>query len=128
MKLKFTYLALLLALPTLAGCLAAAVGVATIVVAEEHIDNATHIIVPRTVEMSWATAKSTLSEMSTEPLEVDDSLRALIADYDNSQVVVEVKRRSMQSAELIVSARKYGFHNSDIVNVVVSRIEKNLGL
>lgn len=128
MKFKLTYLALLLALPTLGGCLAAAVGVATIVVAEEHIDNSTHIIVPRTVDLTWATAKSTMSQMSTEPLEVDDSLRALVAEYDNSQVVIEVKRRSLQSAELIVSARKYGFHNADIVELVVARIERNLGL
>lgn len=119
-------LALLLALVT-PGC-AALLGIgAGVVISQDMMDNNTYVAqLKEDVNVAWTVAKSSLSQQSDKPIEVDEDLRVATATIDDALVTVSVEAYDMNLTRMLVSAKKYGVSNGEIAEMVFNRILNNL--
>ena len=110
----------------LSGCLAVAAGAVGIVVSQEFIDNAHVSYFKQDSAQVWATVKSTLSHMSTEPVDTDEDLKAAKARIDNAIVMVQVETYDVGETRVRVAAKKLMVYSGEIAEEVLRKIRRNL--
>ena len=119
-------LSLLLALPLLAGCVVATVGLTTAVASQEFVDNATVAFLKEDHHVVWDQAKRTLAYLSLDPIEVEEAERAARANVDGAKVTLHVEIFDVNETKLSVGARKWGFYDNDAAEAVLERIKDDL--
>jgi hypothetical protein len=122
---KFVFLLLLLA-PTLPGCAVAAIAaVSGAVVVSSVSKNATTSIIERRTSIVWASVKSTLAEMSDQPVAtLEDEMQAT-ATIDNHTVVVTVKAFDLEKSQVFIDATEFGLPSSAMAQEVMGRISRD---
>lgn len=124
MKRLLTCLALCSALT---GCWVVAVGGATALVTSEFADNAKVAYIDnQNVDIVWASAKLSLSEMASDPITVRDDLRAARANVDDALITMQVETHSVSQVKLSVAARKLGIYTGEIADIVLHRLIDDL--
>lgn len=130
MKIRTAGLLALTALaPTLSGCWAVAVGASSALITSEFADTSMVFLVEgHSAREVWSSARTTLSQMASEPITLDEDLRAARGRYDGNVVTIAVSTHAIDVVELRVQARKLGFVNGEITKLVGDRIVRDLGL
>ena len=119
-------LAFVLALFT-PGCVALLGLGAGVVISQDMLDNSTFVAqLKDEVNLTWAEAKSSLSQQASQPIDVDEDLRAATGIVDDAKVTISVEAYDMNRTRLIVSAKKFGVANGKIAEMVFNRILKQL--
>jgi hypothetical protein len=102
-------LASLLALPLISGCAAVAVGaIGSLMISNEVTAN--HIVEARLnadVSKVWPTVRTTLSDKSLQPIELDDNIRQAKAKIDSAWVTVTCEAYDLDKTVMKVRAAKY---------------------
>ena len=115
-----------LALAVSAGCAAAAIVGTSVIITEEFQDNALTATIEEDVDVVWASAKSSLANMTTALIHWDDDHRAARTRIDNAVVVVEVRNWDVDETQLRVAAKKVLVYNHELAQIVQRRIVKDL--
>jgi hypothetical protein len=110
-------------LPSCAG--AAVVGTA-IVVNDEFVDNAQSVIVHAEVDRVFATARSTLSHMTSDLLDVDPDLRTIKTFVDGAEVLVQVETYDVGQTRVRVAAKRYLVYSDEVATNVRDGIVRDL--
>ena len=110
-------------LPSCAG--AAVVGTA-IVVNDEFVDNSQSVIVHVDVDHVFATAKSTLSHMTSDLLDVDADLRTIKTFVDGAEVLVQVETYDVGQTRIRVAAKRYLVYSDEVATNVRDGIVRDL--
>jgi hypothetical protein len=121
----------LLALTTLAAtglgaCAPIAVVGTAILVNDEFVDNAQTVIVPYEVDYVWKSARSTLSHMTSDLLDVDNDLRAIKTFVDGAEVIVQVETFDVGQTRIRVAAKRYLVYSDEVAVNVRNRIDLDL--
>ncbi len=122
-------LTLLCLAPLLHGCVVAGAGLVAggVLISQEVLDQATYVArLDVDVNRTWATTKTTLSHMSTKPIDTDEQLRSAKADVDGGVATVSVETYDLNRSVLKVSAKKYGVTNGALAQSVYDRILNEL--
>ena len=122
-------LAVLILAPLFQGCVAAGVGLVAggVLLGQEVLDQSTYVArLDVDVNTTWSTTKTTLSHMSTKPIDTDEQLRSATADIDSGSVVASVETYDLNRSVLKVSAKKYGVVNGALAKSVYDRILNDL--
>ena len=122
------FLAVLLTLPTLPGCLAAAVGAgAGLIASQELMDNNAYVSrLNKDVRKVWPVVKTFMSDASLELIEVDEEVRLAKAKIDGASVTVSVEAYDLDKTIMRVSARKYGLNDGELARLIMERIHRRL--
>lgn len=107
-------------------CAPMAVVGAAIIVNDEFAQNAQTVIVPFDVDTVWAKAKSTLSHMTSDLLDVDNDLRAVKTYVDSAEVIVQVETYDVGQTRIRVAAKRYLIYSDDVATNVRDRIDRDL--
>jgi hypothetical protein len=75
---------------------------------------------------TWAQAKTTLSKRSTQPVDVDEAHRKIVADIDTVTVTATVETYDVNESVLRVSAKKYGFADNEMAKMMFDRITEDI--
>lgn len=121
--------AALLAAGLLAGaqsCAPVAVVGTAILVNDEFVENAQTVIVPYEVTEVWSSAKSTLSHMTSDLLDVDNDLRAVKTYVDGAEVIVQVETYDVGQTRIRVAAKRYLVYSDEVATNVRNRIDRDL--
>ena len=119
---KILFPCLLLA-PMFSGCAAIAGGASSVFVADQLLDNNSYVAeVAVDSRELWASAKTTLSYLSTRVIDVDDDLRTAKASYDQGTVYVQVETFDVGRSTLRVRATKFGLNAGELAREVQRRI------
>lgn len=111
----------------LSGCVVAAVGLTAAVVSHEFTNNAQLAFMQEDHRIVWAQVKLTLNDLAPEPVEIDDELQAARCTIDSAAVTVYVEIFDVGETKLSVTARKWGFYDSDTASSIITRIKRDLG-
>ncbi len=103
----------------------AVVGTA-ILVNDEFVDNAQTVIVPHDVDYVWKSARSTLSHMTSDLLDVDNDLRAIKTFVDGAEVIVQVETFDVGQTRIRVAAKRYLVYSDEVAVNVRNRIDRDL--
>jgi hypothetical protein len=118
--------ALLLLAPLFHGCFAAgvaAVGAGAVLISQDVIDSTTYTArLDVEINRTWTTTKTTLSHMSTKPIDTDEELRSAKAEIDGGTVTVSVETYDLNRSVLKVSAKKYGVAHGELAKTVYDKI------
>ncbi len=119
-------LAALLSVPFLSGCAVVAGGVAGGLVANETMDSSVFVgQLTNNADITWATAKVALSNMSLKPIAYDNEGRRA-AEIDDAKVTVEVFTYDMNRSEIRVSAKRWYGSDGKIAKMVFDKIVADL--
>ncbi|QDV07588.1 hypothetical protein Poly30_31140 [Planctomycetes bacterium Poly30] len=110
----------------LGGCAPMAVVGTAILVNDEFVDNAQTVIVPHDVDVVWTGAKSTLSHMTSDLLDVDNDLRAIKTYVDGAEVIVQVETYDVGQTRIRVAAKRYLVYSDEVAINVRNRIDRDL--
>ena len=111
----------------LGGCWAVAVGAGSILIGQQVMDNNTYVAqLEAEPHLVWATTKSSLSHMTTDPIHTDEDLREAKGTYEGSKVVVQVETFDIGKSTIRVSASKFGVAQGETAQKVLNRILKDL--
>jgi hypothetical protein len=127
--MRKSILALLSLAPLFQSCVAAGVGLVAggVLLSQDVIDSTTYTArLDVEVNRTWATAKTTLSHMSTKPIDTDEQLRSAKADIDGGTVTVSVETYDLNRSTIKVSAKKYGVANGELAKSVYDKILNEL--
>jgi hypothetical protein len=127
--MRKTILALLFLAPLFHGCVAAGVGLVAggVLLSQDVIDSTTYTArLDVDVNRTWTTAKTTLSHMSTKPIDTDEQLRTAKADIDGGMVSVGVETYDLNRSTIRVSAKKFGVSNGELAKSVYEKILNEL--
>lgn len=119
-------LALLATLPLFGSCAVAALSAGVVIGSQEFTENASLAFLEETPEDVWSACKQTLERRSLDEIEIDEAEMALRANIDGSVVTAQVTRFDATQSKLAITARKWGFYDSDEANAVISLIKKEL--
>jgi len=120
-------LAAFLLVPLASSCAAvAAVGAGVLVGQQVLPDNVYVGQLSTDANRTWAQTKTTLSHMSTKPIDANNELRRAIADVDGAKCTVVVETYDLNRSQIRVSATKFGFAASESARVVFERITADL--
>ncbi len=108
-------------------CATAAVAGTAILVNEEFVDNSQSVIVPYDVEYVWAAAKSTLSHMTSDLLDVDPDLRTIQTYIDGAQVTVQIQTFDVGQTRIRVAAKRYLVYSDEVAVSVRDGMVRDLG-
>ncbi|MFT5733371.1 MAG: hypothetical protein ACJA2W_002893 [Planctomycetota bacterium] len=111
---------------SLTGCAPIAVVGTAILVNDDFVDNAQTVIVPYEVDLVWAKARSTLSHMTSDLIDVDNDLRAMKTFVDGAEVVVQVETYDVGQTLIRVAARRYLVYSNEVAVNVRNRIDLDL--
>jgi hypothetical protein len=119
-------LTLLLALAP--ACAPLVIGGGAILVSQSAIEDATYVVQVKVgVELSWASAKTTLSHLSLKPIDTDDEARKAVAEIDNSKVTVTVEAYDLEQSMITVSAMtNYGIRDAATASMVKDKLLTDL--
>lgn len=123
--MRKSILTLLFLAPLFHGCVAAGVGLVAggVLLSQDVIDSTTYTArLDVDVNRTWATAKTTLSHMSTKPIDTDEQLRSAKADVDGGTVTVSVETYDLNRSTIKVSGKKYGVANGELAKSVYDKI------
>ena len=95
-------------------CATAAVAGTAVLVNEEFVDNSQSVIVPYDVEYVWAAAKSTISHMTSDLLDVDPDLRTIQTYIDGAQVTVQIQTFDVGQTRIRVAAKRYLVYSDEV--------------
>lgn len=127
LRLASLGLAALLSIPLASSCVAvAAVGAGVLIGQQVLPDNVYVGQLSTDASRTWAQVKTTLSHMSTKPIDANNELRRAIADVDGSKVTVVAETYDLNRSQIRVSATKFGFSSSETARVVFERITQDL--
>jgi hypothetical protein len=108
------------------GCIVAAVGTG-VVVGEVMFEDNTYIgHINSEAGRTWAQVKTTLSKRSTQPVDVDETRRKIVADVDGVSVTASVETYDVNVSVLKVSAKKYGFADNEMAKMMFDRITEDI--
>lgn len=120
-------LAALLSVPFLSGCAVVAGAAAGGVIANETMDSSVFVgQLTNNADMTWATAKVSLSNMSLKPIAYDNEGRSATAEIDDAKVKVEVFTYDMNKSEIRVSAKRWYGSDGKIAKMVFDKIVADL--
>ena len=108
------------------GCAPMAVVGTAILVNDEFVDNAQTVIVPYEVDLVWAKARSTLSHMTSDLIDVDNDLRAMKTFVDGAEVIVQVETYDVGQTLIRVAAKRYLVYSDEVAANVRNRIDRDL--
>ncbi|MFN0008721.1 MAG: hypothetical protein ACKVXR_12535 [Planctomycetota bacterium] len=109
--------------PLFSGCVAAAAGVAGILISQDVLDNNIYVAtIDRGADDVWTSTKIALNKASLKPIDVEDDVRQAVATIDDAKVTVNVETYDLNRSTLRVSARKYGVNNGEIAKMVYDKI------
>ena len=118
------------ALPVLltgSSCAPVAVVGTTIVLNEEFTEKSRSKIVADDVELVWASAKSSMSHMTDDLLDVDGDLKAIRTFVDGAEVTVRVQTFDVGQTMISVYARRYLVFSDEVAGNVLHSIVRDLG-
>ncbi len=75
---------------------------------------------------TWAQTKTTLSHRSSQPVDVDEAHRKIVADIDSVTVTASVETYDVNVSVLRVSAKKYGFADNEMAKMMFDRITEDI--
>ena len=110
----------------LPACAPVAVAGTAIVVNEEFVDMAQTTTVPYDVEYVWASAKSSLSHMTSDLLDIDSDLRTIQTYVDGAQVLVQVETYDVGQTRIRVAAKRYLVYSDEVASSVRDGIVRDL--
>ncbi len=117
----------LLLVPVASSCAAVVAVGAGVIVGQQVLDDDVYVGQLTTdASRTWAQTKTTLSHMSTKPIDANNELRRAIADVDGAKCTVVVETYDLNRSQIRVSATKYGFSASETARVVFERITQDL--
>jgi len=120
-------LASLVLVPIASSCAAVAVLGAGVLVGQQVLDDNVYVGQLTTdASRTWAQTKTSLSHMSTKPIDANNELRRAIADVDGAKCTVVVETYDLNRSQIRVSATKFGFAASETARVVFERITQDL--
>jgi hypothetical protein len=119
-------LATIVLVPVAASCAAVALGAGVVVGQQVLPDNAYVGQLTTDASRTWAQTKTSLSHMSTKPIDTNNELRRAIADVDGASVTVVVETYDLNRSQIRVAATKFGFAASETARVVFERITQDL--
>ncbi len=108
-------------------CATAAVAGTAVLVNEEFVDNSQSVIVPYDVEYVWAAAKSTLSHMTSDLLDIDPDLRTIQTYVDGALVTVQVQTFDVGQTRIRVAAKRYLVYSDEVAANVRDGMVRDLG-
>ena len=112
---------------TFTACAPAAVVGTAILVNDDFADNAQSVVVPYDVDYVWAAAKSSLSHMTDDLLDIDTDLRTITTYVDGAQVLVQVETFDATQTRVRVAAKRYLVFSDQVAANVRDGIERDLG-
>ena len=107
-------------------CAVPAAAGAAVLVNDEFVDNSQSVLVPYDVEYVWAAAKSTLSHMTTDLLDVDSDLRTITTYVDGAEVTVQVQTYDVGQTQIRVAAKRYLVYSDEVAASVRDGIVRDL--
>lgn len=118
----------LLGLVAIAGsaCAPAVVAGTAVLVNDEFVDNAQSAIVSAPVEDVWASAKSTMSHMTDDLLDVDEDLRTIQTYVDGALVIVNVETYKAGETRVRVAAKRYLVYSDEVAANVRDGIVRDM--
>ncbi len=126
-NLASIFLASLLLVPVTSSCVAIAAVGAGVLVGQQVLDDDVYLGQLSTdASRTWAQTKTTLSHLSTKPIDANNELRRAIADVDGAKCTVVVETYDLNRSQIRVSATKFGFSASEQARVVFERITQDL--
>ncbi len=117
----------LLAPLLVSSCAPAAVMGTAIVVNDEYVDNAVSAIVPYDAEHVWAMARSSVSHMTTDLLDIDPDLRTIKTYVDGAAVLVQIETFDVGETRIRVAAKRYLVFSDEVAGNVRDGIVRDLG-
>jgi hypothetical protein len=124
MRSAFT-LALLLSLAP--ACAPLVIGGGAVLASQGVIEDSTYVVQVKTsVEVAWASTKTTLSHLSLKPIDTEDEARKALAEIDSSKVTVTVEAYDLDQSVIKVSAMKYGIRDGSTAAMVKDKILADL--
>lgn len=117
-----------LGLPLLSGCFAVAAGAAAgLVVSNEVMENSAYVSrVRRDVHEVWPIVKTTLSDASTELIEVDEQLRVASGLVTGSKVTIAVAAYDLGQTTVRVAAERYYMADGETAGDFMDRLLNEL--
>ena len=122
--------AALAALPVLltgSSCAPVAVVGTTIVLNEEFTEKSHSKIVADDVELVWASAKSSMSHMTDDLLDVDEELKTIRTFVDGAEVMLKITNFDVGQTQISVYARRYLVFSDEVAGNVLHSIVRDLG-
>ncbi len=120
-------LASLVLVPVVSSCAAAILGAGGVIAGQQLLDDNVYVGQLTTdANRTWAQTKTTLSHMSTKPIDANNELRRAIADVDGATVTVVVETYDLNRSQIRCSATNFGFSASETARVVFERITSDL--
>lgn len=120
-------LAASLLVPAFASCAAVAVGATGVIVGQSVLSDNSYVIQLTTdANRTWAQTKTSLSHLSTKPIDANNELRRAIADVDGATVTVLVETYDLDRSQIRVAATQYGFASTETARYVSERITNDL--
>ena len=107
-------------------CAPVAVVGTAILVNDEFVQNAQTVIVPYEVDFVWKSARSTLSHMTSDLLDVDNDVRAIKTYVDSAEVIVQVETYDVGQTRILVAAKRYLVYSDEVAINVRNRIDRDL--
>lgn len=128
MRMRNVLISALILTPLCSGCLAAALGLgAGLIISQEVLDNSTYVVrLNEDVDRVWSMTKLTLSDTSTELIEVQDEMRTAKANVDGAKVTASVEAYDIDVTLLKVSATKFGVSNGELAELMTRKILSRL--
>lgn len=117
----------LCAVPVAASCVAAAVGLTTVVAGQEFVENSTVAFMKTDAASVWNQTKVSLSRLSLDEVEIDDAIRAARCNIDGAIVTAHVETSGVNQTKLAVGARKWAFYDEEVATMVIERIKADMG-
>jgi hypothetical protein len=108
-------------------CAPLVIGGGAVLLSQDAIEDSTYVLQVKVgVELSWASAKATLSHLSLKPIDTDDEARKATAEIDSSKVTVTVEAYDLDQSVIRVSAKKFGIRDGASAAMVKDRILSDL--
>lgn len=108
-------------------CAPAAVVGTAILVNDDFADNAQSVVVPYDIDYVWAAAKSSLSHMTDDLLDIDPDYRTITTYVDGAQVLVQIETFDATQTRVRVAAKRYLVFSDQVAANVRDGIERDLG-
>lgn len=114
--------------PLFSSCVAAALGIgAGVIISQEMLDNESYVVrLHEDVDRVWSVTKQTLSNTSTELIEVLEEMRTVKANVDGAKVTASVEAYDIDVTLLRVSATRYGVANGELAELMTRKILRQL--
>lgn len=111
----------------LPACAPVAVVGTAILVNDEFANQAQSVIVEYDADDVWAFAKSTMSHMTDDLLDIDEELRTIKTYVDGAAVLVQIETFDVGQTRIRVGAKRYLVFSDEVATNVRDGIERDLG-